>query len=133
MEIIRECHLRLNWIEGCTLSSAGDSAIFEITDAKLHVLLVTFSTKDSVKLTIQLREGFKRSFDWNSYQTKPAIVIEKGRNINELLNASFQGVRRLFVLAYVVVSGAAKDEASIKDNKKKKIFFQEKRSKTIKY
>ena len=119
MEIIRECHLRLNWIEGCALSSAGDSAIFEITDAKLDVLLVTFSTKDSVKLTIQLREGFKRSFDWNSYQTKPAIVIEKGRNIYELLNASFQGVRRLFVLAYVVVSGAAKDEASIKDNKKK--------------
>ena len=50
---------------------------------------------------------------------KPAIVIEKGANIYELLNASFQGVRRLFVLlAYVVAAGAANDEAGIKDNKK---------------
>ena len=48
----------------------------------------------------------------------PAIVIEKGTNIYELLNASFQGVRRLFVLAYVVAAGAANDEAGIKDNKK---------------
>ena len=100
------------------MSSAGDSAKFEIADAKLHVLIVTLSTKDSVTLAIQSSEGFKRSFDWNSYQTKPAIVIEKGINIYELLNASFQGVRRLFVLAYVVAAGAANDEASIKDNKK---------------
>ena len=42
----------------------------------------------------------------------------KGKNIYELLNASFQGVRRLFVLAYVVTAGAANDEASIKENKK---------------
>ena len=32
--------------------------------------------------------------------------------------ASFQGIRRLFVLAYVVAAGAANDEAGIKDNKK---------------
>ena len=30
-------YLELNWIEDCILSSAGDSAKFEITDAKLHV------------------------------------------------------------------------------------------------
>ena len=35
-----------------------------------------------------------------------------------LLDVSFQGVRRLFVLAYVVPAGAANDEAGIKDNKK---------------
>ena len=99
------------------MSSAGDSAKFEITDAKLHAPIVTLSTKDSVNLTKQLSEGFKRSVYWNSYQTKPAKVIEKGKNIYELLNASFQGVRRLFVLAYVVAAGAANDEAGIKDNK----------------
>ena len=38
------------------------------------------------------------------------IVIEKGTNIYELLYASFQGVRRLFDLAYVVLAGAANDE-----------------------
>ena len=111
-------HLELNWIEDCILSSAGDSAKFEITDAKLLVLIVTLSTKDSVNLTKQLSEGFKRSVYWNSYQTKPKKVIEKEKNIYELLNASFQGVRRLFVLAYVVAAGAANDEAGIKDNKK---------------
>ena len=111
-------HLEINWIEDCILSSAGNSAKFEITDAKLHVPIVTLSTKDSVNLTKQLSEGFKRSVYWNNYQTKPAIVIEKGTNIYKLLNASFQGVRRLFVLAYVVAAGAANDEAGIKDNKK---------------
>ena len=111
-------HLELNWIEDCILSSAGNFAKFEITDAKLHVPIVTLSTKDSVNLTKQLSEGFKRSVYWNSYQTKPAKVIEKGKNLHKLLNASFQGVRRLFVLAYVVAAGAANDEAGIKDNKK---------------
>ena len=44
--------------------------------------------------------------------------LKKGKIVYELLNASFQGVRRLFVLAYVVAAGAANDEAGIKDNKK---------------
>ena len=111
-------HLELNWIEDCILSSAGDSAKFEITDAKLHVPIVTLSTKDSANLAKQLNEGFKRSVCWKSYEIKPGKVIEQGKNLYELLNASFQGVRRLFVLAYVVAAGAANDEAGIKDNKK---------------
>ena len=69
-------------------------------------------------MTKQLGKGFKRFVYWNSYQTKPAKVIEKGKNLHKLFNASFQGVRRLFVLAYVVAAGAANDEAGIKDNKK---------------
>ena len=51
--------LELNWIEDCILSSAGDSAKLEIADVKLHVPVVTLSTKDSVNLTKQLSEGFK--------------------------------------------------------------------------
>ena len=110
-------NLELSWIEDCILSSAGNSANFEITDVKLHVPIVTLSTKDSVNLTKQLSEGFKRSVYWNSYQTKPAKVIEKGKNLYELLNASFQCVRRLSVLAYVVAASAANDEAGITNNK----------------
>ena len=86
-------HLELNWIEDCILSSAGNSAKFEISGAKLHFPIVTLSTKDSVNLTKQLSEGCKRSVYWNKYQTKSAIVIEKGTNIYKLLNASFQDVR----------------------------------------
>ena len=113
-----ELFLELNWIEDCILSSAGNSAKFEITDTKLHVPIVTLSAKDSANLAKQLNEEFKRSVYWNSYETRPAKVIEQGKNLYELLNASFQGVRRLFVLAYVVAAGAANDEAGIKDNKK---------------
>ena len=49
--------LELNWIEDCILSSAGNSAKFEIIDAKLHVPIVTFSIKDSAnfKKTIKRR------------------------------------------------------------------------------
>ena len=110
-------YLELNWIEGCILSSAGDSAKFAITDTKLHVPIVTLSTKDSANLAKQLNEGFKRSVYWNSYETKPAKVIEQGKNIYELLNASFQGVKRLFVFAYSIADGG-NDEAGIKINKK---------------
>ena len=65
----------------------------------------------------QLNEEFKRSVYWNSYGTKPAKVIEKGKNLYELLNASFQGVRRSFVLAYFITDGV-NDEAGIKNNRK---------------
>ena len=119
-------YLELNWIENCILSSAGDTAKFAITDTKLHVPIVTLSTKDSANLAKQLNEGFKRSVYWNSYETKPAKVIEQGKNIYELLNASFQGVKRLFVLAYFIAAPAegnnppppVDETAGIKNNKK---------------
>ena len=44
-----------------------------------------------------------------------AKVIEKGENIYESLSASFQGARRLFVLAYFI---PANNEAGIKNNRK---------------
>ena len=115
-------HLELNWIEGCILSSAGDSGKFEITDVKLHVPIVPLSTKDSANLRKQLREGFKRSVYWNNYQVKSAIVIEKGTNIYELLNASFQGVRRLLVLMLLLQVLQMMKQAS---KTIKSIFFQE--------
>ena len=112
-------YLELNWIGNCILSSAGDTAKFGIIGAKLHVPIVTLSTKDSANLTKQLSKGFKRSVYWNNYETKPAKVIEKGKNLYELLNASFQGVKRLFVLAYVIAADDNADqEPGIKDNKK---------------
>ena len=49
---------------------------------------------------------------------KAAKVIEKEQNLIELLYASFQGIRRLFILAYVVAACAANDEVGIKENKK---------------
>ena len=71
---------KLNWIEKCISSSVWDSAKFEITDDKLHVPTVTLSTKVSANLTKQLNEGL-RSVYWNSYETKPTKIIEKGTNL----------------------------------------------------
>ena len=108
----------LNWIEDCILSSAGNTAKFAITDTKLHVPIVTLSTKDNANLAKQLKDGFERSVYWNSYETKPAKVIAQGKNLYKLLNASFQGVKRFF-LAYVIAAGNNADqEAGIKNNRK---------------
>ena len=71
-----KAYLELNWIEDCILSIAWNSAKFEITDAKLHIPIVTLSTKDNANLAKQLNEGFKRSVYCNSYETKLAKVIE---------------------------------------------------------
>ena len=83
-------YLELNWIENCILSSVRDSAKCAITDAKLHVPIVTLSTKYSAASTKQINDGFKRSVYWNSYEMKPAKVIEQGKNLYELPNASFK-------------------------------------------
>ena len=112
-------YLELNWIEDFILSSAGNTAKFAITDAKLHVPIVTLSTKDSASLAKQLNEGFKRSVYWSSYETKLTKVIEHRKNIYELLNASFQSVKRLSILAYFIAAGDNADqEEGIKDNRK---------------
>ena len=61
---------------------------------------------------------YERSVHCTSYRAKSAIVTEKETNIYELLNALFQGVTRLLILAYVVATGTPNDEAVVKDNKK---------------
>ena len=71
-------HLELDWIKGCILSSAGDSAKFKITDVELHVHIVTLSSKNNINLTKQLVDRFKRSVYWNSYQT--ILQSNKSRN-----------------------------------------------------
>ena len=112
--------LSLKWIENCVLTSAAigananatgaDSATFKITDAKLYVPIVTLSAEDNVKLSKLLGEGFKRSIYWNKYKVIDNIVVsinnaneEKYRR--ERLDASYQGVKRLFVLAYDNTAG----------------------------
>ena len=47
-------HLELNWAKSCAMSDiAGDTKV-KITNAKLHVLIVTLPTKDNLKLIKQL-------------------------------------------------------------------------------
>ena len=76
-------------------------ATFQITSTKLYVPVATLSTKENVNLTKQLNEGFKRSVYWNEYKSKIETKEADANNLTRFpLNASFQGLNRLFVLCY---------------------------------
>ena len=91
--------LTLKWYENCILSSAETAATFAITDSKLLVQVVTLKIEDNANLSELLSDGFKRSVYWNKYK---AIFKDhaENSNIRERLDASFQGVNELFLLAY---------------------------------
>ena len=61
---------------------------------------MTLSIEDSAKLSKLLSEGFKRSIDCNKYKVIASKTYNQDQYIRELLDASYQGVKRLFVLAY---------------------------------
>ena len=87
------------------MSSKGNNATFTITDAKPYVPIVTLSAEDNAKLSKLLGKGFKRPVYWNKYKVIPNKIVEIVANneekyIRELLDSSYQGVKRLFVLAY---------------------------------
>ena len=93
-------HLELNFTKDCVMSTIADTT-FKIKNTKLYVLSVTLSTKDNAKLVKLLEEGFKRPVYWNEYQTKIETRDLDNNNLTRFpLDASFQGVRRLFVLVF---------------------------------
>ena len=58
-----EVNLILTWSSTCVLISTNvqnQAAIFEITDTKLYVPVVTLSTQENTKFLQQLNSGFKR-------------------------------------------------------------------------
>ena len=92
--------LSLTWNENCILTSLAGNSTFTITDAKLYIPVVTLSIEDNAKLTKLLSDEFKRSVYWNKYKVIPNKIYNANDYIRELLDASYQGVKRLFILAY---------------------------------
>ena len=92
--------ISLPWNENCILTSLAGNTTFTITDAKLYIPVVTLSIEDNAKLMKLLNEGFKRFVYWNKYKVIPNKTYNQNSYIRKLLDASFQGVKRLFVLAY---------------------------------
>ena len=93
-------HLELNWAEDCVMLTIADTT-FKTTNTKLCIPTVTLSSKDDVKLVKLLEEGFKRPVYLNEYQTNIESRNLDNNNLTRFpLDASFQGVRRLFVLAF---------------------------------
>ena len=73
--------------------AVANTAIFEITDAKLYVPIVTLSADNKAKLSKLLSEGFKRTVYWNEYKIIDNEVVEiaadnEEKYIRELLDSS---------------------------------------------
>ena len=97
-----EVNLILTWSSTCILISTNipnQNATFAITDTKLYVPVVTLSTQENTKFFQQLKSGFKRVINWNKYLSKPELLAQN-LNLNHLVEPSFHGVNRLFVLAF---------------------------------
>ena len=102
------CKIKLNltWKKECVLSTGNVDAVFIINDRKLYVPVFTLSKEDNKDFIEQQNRGFQRSIFCNEYKTKEinedadAIVF---KYIN--LDPSFQGVNRLFAMAYNRANG----------------------------
>ena len=81
------------------LNLVGNST-FTITDAKLYVSIVTLLAENHAILSKSLSEGCKRPVYQNKYKVIPQKTYDVDDCIRELLDASYQGVKRLFVLVY---------------------------------
>ena len=60
--------LLLEWYQNCIFSSAGTAAVLTIIDTKIYAPFIALRTKDNVKLSKLLSEGFKKPIYWNEYK-----------------------------------------------------------------
>ena len=84
--------LMLTWFVNCVNVSTD-------VDTRLYIPVITLSQQDNAKLLEQLYSGFKRVRNWNKYVSKPELLAQNP-NLNHLIEPSFQGINRLFVLPF---------------------------------
>ena len=97
------CKIKLNltWKKECILSNQRGDAVFIINDTKLYVPVVTLSKEDNKDFIEQQNKGFQRSIYWNEYKTKEINENGDDNAVKYIsLDPSFQGVNRLFIMAY---------------------------------
>ena len=110
-----EVELILTWFKNCVLIDKStreanyavdpnvyeidnpENVIFEITDTKLYVPVVTLSKEDDIKLLEQLKSGFKRTIKWNKFRSQMTIQPQN-TNLIYLIDPTFITVNRLFVV-----------------------------------
>ena len=99
-----EVNLILTWSANCVIvytDVVNQGATFTITETKRYVPVVTLSTQDNAKSLTQLKSGLKKTISWNKYLSKPELLAQN-LNLNYLIEPSFQGINRLFVLAFEI-------------------------------
>ena len=94
-----EVNLILTWSKDCVITNSIGAGKFAITYTKPYVPVVTLSTQDNAKLLQQFKSGFRRTINWNKYQSNIKTSAQN-RYLNYLVDASFQGVNRLSLLPF---------------------------------
>ena len=106
--LLINCKIKLNltWKKECVLSTDNGDVVFIINDTKMYVPVVTLSKEDNKDFIEQQNKGFQRSIYWNEYKTKE-INENADTNVFKYINLdpSFQGVNRLFAMAYNRANG----------------------------
>ena len=99
----------------CVFSTHAGNGVFIINDTKLYVPVVTLSKEDNKDFIDQQNKGFQRSIYWNEYKTKEQNE-NADANIFKYINLdpSFQGVNRLFVMAYIRADNEADRNSLLK-------------------
>ena len=73
-----EIEVILDWSANCVIISTNNAnqvPTFTITETKLYVPVVTLSTQNNSKLSLQLKIDFKRTIPWNKYLIKPELLV----------------------------------------------------------
>ena len=89
----------LTWSVTCVITNSTGAGTFAITDTKFYVPVVNLSTQKNANLLQELKSGFKRTINWNKDQSDPKTYAEI-QNLNQVVDPSFQGVNRFFVLSF---------------------------------
>ena len=92
------------------MSSVVGATRFQVTKTELYVPVVTLETADNTRLNQLFETSFKRSVFWNEYKIKIETITQAENDNNFkriLLDNSFQGVNRLFVMGFNDVDGDA--------------------------
>ena len=103
-----ELNLELSWAKNCILINVAtnNDTSFQISKTELCVPVMVLNTNDNKKLSDLLSKGFKRSVFWNEHKIKNEVHTADANNLKRImLNSSFQGANRLFVLSYVSDGG----------------------------
>ena len=70
-----------------------------MTNTKPYVSVVTIWIQNNTELFQQLKSGFKKTINLNKYRSDPK-TYPQNRYFSQLVDPSFQGVNRLFVLSF---------------------------------
>ena len=118
-----EIELQLTWYDNClvgyTTDAAGAAAntaslpldgdddaaraakakmTFAITDTKTYIPVVTLRSIESEKLLRHLDRGFTKTINWNKLSVRETTL--PARRFDVMIEPTFQGVNRLFILCY---------------------------------